>query len=309
MLWHKINPTQIDPSNLITGDVYRGYNDDATPYAEYWLWYEDGMYRIHTTLGRKLMVDGVNYPSVFRNYNSQRYFKLGANYIWYSSTLSLWVLSGCLGMKTYEAWVPDEPEEAPDGPGAYAGDAWWSCSSLTGQYLARGASRGTVEGEYNGTAKTVDWLAFEGWTSATLAGIYTKSETASKRFGAQRLICSASGTFLENLQEYNNYRIALAENSTPGSVAWYNVASGKWTVSDAMGLASSTVGYWEQVSAPANPADGPAGAYQLVYDGPSGSTPTPVNFSLTHSEYVNTASVSPALSLYTAQASIWLAST
>jgi hypothetical protein len=96
-------------------------------------------------------------------------------FLWWSTTLGLWVVSAKLGGGVAETWVYTNPEDT-DAGGSYTGDSWWSLNTKVGTYNPRGSNRGTTEGGYNAAnnlavaVSTVDYFYL---TGTSHQGIYT----------------------------------------------------------------------------------------------------------------------------------------
>jgi len=115
-------------------------------------WYDSASTKwiMSATIGFPIMAGTTQLLTKWYKKNSQYFYANTANtlFLWWSSDLSLWVVSSKLGGGTAETWVYTDPEDE-DAGGAYEGDDWWSFSAYVGTFLPRGAKRGTTLGAYD----------------------------------------------------------------------------------------------------------------------------------------------------------------
>jgi hypothetical protein len=157
--------------------------------------------------------------------------------LWYDPTLK-WVISEALGSKTEEyatnvggVWDDDHGIWV-GGVTTWHGDAWWSSSSLTGAYTARGSGHG-------GATKTVAMGTVVGWQSSNQAGVYTPNTgvTGSKYAGWIKLSDVPYGfTYWSQPTLYNEnvtYKYRYSGNQY-GSEIWFDGEN--WILSSAKGV-------------------------------------------------------------------------
>jgi hypothetical protein len=137
-----------------------------------------------------------------------------------------------MGFATDEEWDSDA--------GTYTGDEWWSCATKTGTFEARGRGRGSTEGAYEGTAKTVaevknGWEHSEGGTDmiGKYTGVGDESESDDRYIGYPSFT-DGTDTYTRSAEkDANGYY-------TYGDISYDNTNS-VWII----GTYDSESGWWE----------------------------------------------------------------
>ena len=133
-----------------------------------------------------------------RLYNGKPCFDLTGRWVWYDG--SQWIASTILGCACAEDFIATGFDEDGDpDEWAYAGDVWYSSPTIEGRYVARGANRGEVEGEYNGTPFDcllgISGHRHKTQATATPIGLYDEySRTAVYNTGTEAVDVTATAT-------------------------------------------------------------------------------------------------------------------
>ena len=245
-------------SGADAGTFLYQFNSVWTIAAQFGNWYND------TT-------DGATLLPVYASINGYIYFTNGNYYLFYDATYG-WVLKQdllpCLEYWTYTSGT--------SGPGTYNGDAFWTLSSLPTNgspisAVARGAQRGTTNGPYTGTPKTIAY-AFDCWTAD------------STQFGKYNPQGSASGNKYFGVSKWSNgstlYVRSVSKDSTShftyGAIKWNSTAS-KYI----LGTYNSATGWNESASAPVA-----GSSWTLTFNQPSGGTVTGSSVTLSWVGYI-----------------------
>lgn len=158
---------------------------------------------ISSDLGFRIVIDGVAGASSFYSFNGTRYWG-GGPYLWYDSSGGQWVISDTLGACIAEQWDDSDADPANH---QYIGNEWYSCSTVTGLFEARGSLRGTTEGAFEGTPTKVTW-ELEGYRRLGDDEFNTNSDAPAGRYThfTRTATVNDDGTVTTTLTETEEYK-------------------------------------------------------------------------------------------------------
>ena len=201
--------------------------------------------------------------------------------LWYDGTQ--WVLSKRVGFDNFEYNDPDE---------GYVGSDWYSSSTLTGTYTARGDNHGDP-------SITLSYDEVEAWTCDEECGEYGPIG------GASDTLIVGYAVYSDGQNEWCSCSKAgvVSENSlstilgTAPSISYLpdGIDGEGWYI----GGQDPLKGYWR------NLGGDPDGTYSLIYTGED-TPPEPSTYSLALDRYVRDAGTAPKLSMYVGQIGVWL---
>lgn len=305
MPWTQTTYEDFDAMGWVQGPIWRGSGE----VNGYFLWYAGTLpnseiydeWLISSSIGFDVKVNDSTCTGYWYVFNGKRYWKLSSGkFLWWSVGWGKWIISSKLGCCTREEWSESTDDSSIENESSfdssyiaqndsdeYIGDEWWSSSTFEGFYDARGSLRGTVEGEFNGIPKFVEWT-FSGYrkdygdsssvtppTSFGISGLYKYFEreldidSSSSASDFSEIITSDSSMGYLDIgvpiwvdQNGTEYQRSLEKEDgyfTYGNI--YYDGSG-WVI----GTRDSSSGWWE-------------GSEPIVDDGTSDSSSSSVTFS------------------------------
>lgn len=285
-LEYTINVIEADNPYLLSGNSFfqvLGWRSQDS----LWWWKNklDNKYYLSTSVGQFIKGSASRFTTSVNatdTHNGNLVWKDSNDYsLWYNGTS--WIISKRAGYDCYE--VNDENE-------GWIGSDWYSCSTITGTYTARGSNHGNA-------SITLSWDTKDCWQSDTEYGEYSPIGNAVgtkvvgfpiyKDGNNEWCLCGLTGGITENT-------LQTISGTAPNCVYIQSGVEGAgWYINGQNPL----VGYWKRLN------EDPEGTYTRTYTG-TGTAPTPEQYTLTLDRYVKDNGTPPTIDMYIGQIGIWL---